>query len=99
MARACLKTSLSRLNESRTRMWADRTPPERLAELVEKLRPLATGAPVAPVLLQSAPSGPTAFLRPLATISYFGGRARIGDIEIEAKGFEILEAALLAWKD
>lgn len=80
-------------------MWSDRTPADRLAQLAEKLRPLATGAPVAPILLQSGPSGSTAFLRPLATIAYSGGRARIGDVEIEAQGFEILEAALLAWKD
>ncbi len=80
-------------------MWADRTPPERLAELIEKLRPLATGAPPATIILESGPSGPIALTRPLATISYSAGRARIGNIGVEAKGFEILEAALLAWKD
>jgi anthranilate/para-aminobenzoate synthase component I len=80
-------------------MWADRTPPERLAELIAILRPLATGAPVAPIFLESGPSGPTTFTQPLTTISYSAGRARIGGTEIRAQAFEILEAALLAWKN
>lgn len=78
-------------------MWSDRVPPERLRELVERLRSLAPGKLPGFALLRG-PDGPTVLRDPIATISYRQGIATIGGVNLEAPAFDILEAALTAWR-
>ncbi len=85
-------------------MWSDRTPPERLRELLSSLRSAmpanstARGEVEGFVLL-----GNRTFRSPMATVSYCNGHATVtgpyGVVTIEAKGFEILEAMLVAWQE
>jgi len=84
-------------------MWSDRTPPERLRELVAALQsampvPVIEGAKAEGFVVL----GKRTFRSPMATVSYCSGHVTVtgpgGKVTIKAKGFEILEAMLAAWR-
>ena len=91
-------------------MWSDRTPPEHLRALVEKLRSvvpaprLRSTSGIAQVggFASVAGSKPLLLNNPLATITYSNGSAVItasgGTVEISAPAFDVLDAMLEAWR-
>ena len=80
-------------------MWSDRTPPERLRNLVEQLKAAQLGE----LRHSFAVFKDATFTGPLATVSYTDGVATVsaanGTLAIEGRAFEILEAMLEAWRD
>ncbi len=84
-------------------MWSDRTPPERLRDLVAALR---SAVPQDADRLSTTPAfvllGNQEFRSPLATVRYCNGQGTVtgarGGLTLEAKGFDLLEAMLVAWR-
>jgi len=84
-------------------MWSDRTPPERLRDLVAALR---SAVPHDADCLSTTPAfvllGTQEFRRPLAIVSYCRGEGTVtgarGSVTLETKGFDLLEAMLAAWR-
>ncbi len=80
-------------------MWSDRTPPEQLRELVDKVHSVRIGEhhQKAFALLQNR-----VFRNPLATVSYSGGHGIVsgpgGTVQLPGRAFDVLHAVLEAWR-
>lgn len=84
-------------------MWSDRVSAERLNDLVAQMRLVGGKLGGGSQFIQlNGPHGQLVFRDPIATFSYRSGTAIIsgarGTIDIEAPAFDILEAALRAWR-
>ena len=85
-------------------MWSDRTPPERLRELVAELRAVLPDASVLSLQRQAgfAYLGRQFFDAPLASFTYWGGYSIAsgpgGTRRLQVCGFEMLDAMLEAWR-
>jgi len=81
-------------------MWSDRTPPELLRELVDKVRSVRL-APSAESM-GFALLNEKLFQNPLAIVSYSGGLGSVsgpdGSVELPGAAFDVLHAALEAWR-
>lgn len=86
-------------------MWSDRTPSDRLAELVPQLRAAIASRATQPsyVWLESGPHGPCLMRNALATVTCSHGRACITTpttkVQLDIPAFQLLDILLESWRD